>query len=439
MIIDIKQETLTKINNPYFLADAERYLHIFNEFKDSISKTGMEIDARSYSVDVQDKITQLQQKGAHVRNTDKSIYINNISPACVACQTGVGAETGYISLLCNRDCYYCFNENQQDYDIFTESKTNYIQYINRAHQLFGNLVSVGLTGGEPLLFMEDTIKYFTHVGKIAPDAYTRLYTCGDDISKEVLESLQTVNLDEIRFSIKVESNNWRNSFGQIALAKEYIPHVMVEMPVEPNLEDTMKELLTELNSLEIFGINLLEFLYPFRNEDEYIKRGYKIKNRPYRILYDYLYAGGLPISGSDLACLNLMDFCIDQAMTMGVHYCSLENKFSSQIYQQNSDVQLSSIEFLSEKDYFIKTAKVYGEGIEEVTQVFHNQGYQDYEINLENHFIEFHVKKISALKELDLEIGISTSVVDSDERGRFVRELKVDFTTPALFDFTMDL
>jgi len=439
MIIDINQETLTKITNLYLLADATRYVHIFNEFRESIKKTGMEIDTRSYSVEVQDKITQLKQKGARVRNTDKSIYINNISPACVACQTGEGAETGYISLLCKRDCYYCFNENQQNYDIFTESKTDYIQYLNRAHKIFGNLISVGLTGGEPLLFMEDTIKYFSHAEKIAPDAYTRLYTCGDGISKEVLKSLQSVNLDEIRFSIKIESNNWRNSFDQIALAREYIPHVMVEMPVEPNLVDPMKELLTELNSLEIFGINLLEFLYPFRNEDEYIKREYKIKNRPYKILYDYLYAGGLPISGSDLACLDLMEFCLDHAMNIGVHYCSLENKFSSQIYQQNTKLPLSSIEYVSEKDYFIKTAKVYGEDIEKVVQVFLEQDYQDYEINNENNFIEFHVNKIAELKALDLEIGISTSVVDSDERGKFIRELKVDLTNPALFDLEVDL
>lgn len=439
MIININQDTLAKIKNPYFLTDASRYVNIFNEFKDSISKTGMEIDTRNYSGEVQQKIAQLKQKGARVRNADKSIYINKISPACIACQTGEGAETSYISLLCNHDCYYCFNENQQDYGIYTDSKTDYIQHLDKAYRLYGGLKSVGLTGGEPLLFLEDTIEYFTHARKLAPDSYTRLYTCGDEVSDDVLESLRSVRLDEIRFSIKLENRNWRKSFDSIALAREYIPHVMVEMPIEPNLVDTMKELLTELNRLEVFGINLLEFLFPFRNEDEYIKRGYKIKYRPYKVLYDYLYAGGLPISGSELACLDLMEFCLDQAMTIGVHYCSLENKFSSQIYQQNIKSQLSSIEHVSEKDYFIKTAKVYGEDIEKVIQVFLKEDYQNYEINLDNNFIEFHVKKISDLKELDVEIGISTSIVDSDDRGKFIRELKVDLTNPKLFDYQADL
>jgi len=439
MIIDINQDTLAQIKNPYLLADASRYVNIFNEFIESISKTGMEIDTRDYSSEVKEKIAQVKRKGARVRNDDKSIYINRISPACIACQTGEGAETSYISLLCNRDCYFCFNENQQDYEAYSNSKTDYIQHLDHAYHLYGGIKSVGLTGGLPLLVMEDTIEYFTHAKKLAPDAYTRLYTSGDGISKGVLESLKSVDLDEIRFSIKLEDENWRKSFDQIALAQEYIPQVMIEMPVEPNLMDPMKELLTELNRLEIFGINLLEFLFPYRNTDEYKKRGYKIKSRPYKVLYDYFYAGGLPISGSELACLELMEFCLDQAMTIGIHYCSLENKFSSQIYQQNTNLQLSSIEYISEADYFIKTAKVYGEDIEKVIQVFLKEDYQDYEINLDNNFIEFHVKKISELKELDVEIGISTSIVDSDDRGRFIRELKVDLTNPKLFDYQVDL
>jgi len=53
----------------------------------------------------------------------------------------------------------------------------------------------------------------------------------------------------------------------------------------------MKSVLTELDRLEIFGINLLEFCFPYNNADVYRERGYKIKGRPYRVLYNYLYGG----------------------------------------------------------------------------------------------------------------------------------------------------
>ena len=53
-----------------------------------------------------------------VRNSDKRIYINRISPACQACRTGEGSSRYFISLKCHRDCYFCFNPNQQDYEYY---------------------------------------------------------------------------------------------------------------------------------------------------------------------------------------------------------------------------------------------------------------------------------------------------------------------------------
>jgi len=113
-------------------------------------------------------------------------------------------------------------------------------------------------------------------------------------------------------------------------AKEYIPDVVVEMPVIPGTLDEMKKLLNELNQIEITGINLLEFLYPWVNPEEYKKRGFKVKHRPYEVLYSYTYPGGLPISGSEEECLELLLYALEKKFKMGVHYCSLENKLTSQ-------------------------------------------------------------------------------------------------------------
>jgi pyruvate formate-lyase activating enzyme-like uncharacterized protein len=108
---------------------------------------------------------------------------------------------------------------------------------------------------------------------------------------------------------------------------------MVEIPVLPGTLDEMKAVLTELDRLEIFGINLLEFCFPYNNVGIFRQRGYKIKARPYRVLYNYVYGGGLSVAGSEDVCLDLVDCAMDAGLTLGVHYCSLENKHTGQIYQ----------------------------------------------------------------------------------------------------------
>ena len=63
-----------------------------------------------------DRREHLRALGATFRNDDKSIVVNRISPACEACQLGVGSATFFISLRCHRSCFYCFNPNQEDYE-----------------------------------------------------------------------------------------------------------------------------------------------------------------------------------------------------------------------------------------------------------------------------------------------------------------------------------
>ena len=99
------------------------------------------------------------------------------------------------------------------------------------------------------------------------------------------------------------------------------------------------------------------------------------------MLYDYWYSGGLPVAGSETVCLDLVDFALEAGLKLGVHYCSLENKHTGQIYKQNSGQNLPSRMYFSQKDYFLKTAKVFGEDIPAVKQVFDKSGYRDYIIN----------------------------------------------------------
>lgn len=441
MIIGIDREALRKIKNPAFSSYASVYVRIYEDFMAEIRRTGIEIDPQSDEKETSEKIERLKQKGAIHRNDDKSIYINRISPACVACQTGSGSITFFISLQCHRNCFYCFNPNQENYEYYSRNKRDCLQELGYIHASGLEVNHLALTGGEPLLHKEETIEFFKYADARFPSAYKRLYTCGDHINEAILQELENARLDEIRFSIRIQDleKGHRHTYDGIALAKEYIPNVMVEMPVLPDTLEIMKDVLLELERLEIFSINLLELCYPLVNADIFNQKSYKVKNPPHRVLYDYWYAGGVPVSRSELECLDLLEFAIDEKLRIGVHYCSLENKHTGQIYQQNLNGEMPPTFHFSQKDYFLKSAKVFGEDISKVLAVFKKVKRAKYVINPEHNYMEFHVRNIKALQDLDIEVGISTSVLESREDGKYLRELKVDLTYPQIFDLATDV
>ncbi len=441
MIVDITRNNHDQIKNPRFAEYAEIYLRIFDDFMNQIAVSGIDVDAEDYNQEAAAHIARLRQKGAVLRNIDRSIYINAISPACVACQRGVGSATFFTSLQCHRDCYYCFNPNQADYEYFQQNLRDPAKELMQIRKSGQKVEYLALTGGEPLLHMVETVAFFQTAAAVFPQAHTRLYTTGDHANEETLQQLQAAGLEEIRFSIRMHdlARGHRLTFERIALAKQYIPTVMVEMPVLPGTLEEMKAVLLELERLQIHSLNLLEFCYPFTNPEAFNNRGFKVKNRPFHILYDYWYAGGVPISKSELVCLELLDFALAQKLTVGVHYCSLENKLTGQNYQQNYGRKLPRTTCFSEKDYLLKSAKVFGRDIPKVLNVFNRNGYRDYQRNREYRYLEFHVDQIQNLKDLDIEVGISTSTLEMRENTLVLRELKVDLTYPQSFVAAHDI
>jgi len=441
MIREISRRTLAEVQNPKFSKYASTYLDIYDDFMKQIEGTGLEISQEDNLDWVTARYSRLKQKGAFLRNDDKSIYINQISPACVACKIGVGSATFFISLQCNRDCYFCFNPNQENYEYFTNNKRNLIEELDQIRASGQQIHHLALTGGEPLLHLDESVEFFQKAKENFPEAHSRLYTCGDFIDDDSLQQLKVAGLEEIRFSIRLHDRveAQQITLDEIALAMDYIPSVMVEMPVLPDTLDRMKELLIELDRIGISSINLLEFCFPFRNARTFRNKGFKIKNPPYRVLYNYWYAGGLPIAGSELECLELLEFAIDEGLDIGIHYCSLENKHTGQIYQQNVGKKVSPRYHFSEKDFFFKSAKVFGEDISKVQERFRVSPNQSTFRDTDHDYLEFHPSKIGLLMDLDIEVGISSYVMETRENDEFMRELKVDLTFPNQFDFEKDV
>jgi len=423
------------VKNPSLRSYLEIYQNVYDNFLNQVGTTGLDFGEDRPIAAVLASIEEQGKKGAEVRNDRKSVYLNNISPACLACQTGTDSRTYYTSLKCSKNCFYCFNPNQEHYEYFLANQRDCAGEIKEARAKGEKLNYIALSGGEPLLHPQETISFFEAAKAAYPKAHTRLYTSGDFADEEMLKQLAAAGLQEIRFSIRLHEGRGprKKVMDKIALAKKHLPQVMVEMPVFPGSFETMQEILLELDTIGIFGINLLELCFPFYNAEAFTERGFQIKNPPFRVLYDYWYAGGLPIAGSEEVCLELVEFAREQNLRLGVHYCSLENKHSGQIYKQNAGQRLAKHLYFSPRDYYIKSAKVFGEDIKPVEKKLKRAGYQDYVVNKDYDFIEFHVTKIPLLKNLELEIALSTQVMEMREDGPYLRELKVEVISPENF------
>lgn len=367
---------------------------------------------------------RLMRKGARYRNGDASISVGPLSSACEACADDEGSRTFYLSLACNRNCYFCFNANQVGYDEGRGLKDDWRGELNEFLEGSAPVTHVALTGGEPLLHPNEAVAFLAHARAGAPQAHLRLYTDGDFLTEDLLVRLRDAGLTELRLSVKPdEEGAAEEALRRMALAKRCIPQVMVEMPVIPGTVDEMKKLLRAMDDLGVFGINLLEFGYPMGNWEPFAKRGFRIANPPFAIPYNYNYAGGLPVAGSELACLQLVEFALDEGLSLGVHYCSLENKNRTQIFQQNSAAALDDAlwEF-SHDDFFWKTAKVFDGDVAVAEPLLHAAG-APWARDPDEPSIQFHPRHLPLLAEAPVAPTLSTNVVEQHGDTLTVREL----------------
>lgn len=377
--------------DPLLQAWVDEYAAIVAEYVEAIRNAGVEFgEEHSWQEGVKTLMDAAEAQGAIVRNARASVVAGPISEACVACSASRDSQTFTFSLKCHRSCYFCFNPNQADYEQLLHHDRDWRGEFAQLTRAGRELTHVALTGGEPLLRPDEARAFFSEARRLWPAAHLRLYTTGDQLTRGMLADLVDAGMNEIRFSVKPDDspNERAAALGRIRMACEYARRlrneagerigesdyatanrerreraldVMVEMPVLPGSLDEMKKLLDELEDMGAFGINLLEFCYPFNNWPEFAARGFKVKNPPYPIMYDYEYAGSLPIEGSEEECLKLVTYALDRGMRLGVHYCSLENKHRMQVHEQNCASRLDDPCYkIDAGDFFYKTAKAFG-------------------------------------------------------------------------------
>ena len=354
---------------PTLAAWLDEYAAIEREWMESLRACGIDFAPRGADAPAIAAVRErLRDKGACFRNGGASVSTGRISSACLACTGDRGSRTFFLSLQCNRSCYFCFNVNQEDYEQNLRLKPRWRDEVDAFLAAPDAPTHAALTGGEPLLHKPEAEEFFRRIHDAAPDVHLRLYTAGDFLDGEAARALADAGLQEMRLSVKLGDGPEADraavdaALATLVLAHEAIPDVMVEMPVIPGTEDAMRALLRGMDDRGLFGINLLEFCYPYGDWGEYRRRGLKVRNPAFEVLYDYGYAGGLPIAGSERACLELLEWALDEGLSLGVHYCSLDNKNRDQILQVSLAAAPSVDEGLyqlDDGDFFYRTLKVF--------------------------------------------------------------------------------
>jgi pyruvate formate-lyase activating enzyme-like uncharacterized protein len=367
---------------------------------------------------------RLEAKGAVVRNGGASVWVGGISPACIACTGGFGSRTFMLSSRCNRRCYFCFNANQERFAQVDDFNASWQEEFDAFAASVPQVTHVALTGGEPLVHRAEALAFFDHARAQAPDAHLRLYTDGDFLDCEVLERLRAAELDELRVSVKTDDPACvPQTLERLERACAYVPDVMVETPAIPGTGALMRELLDGLDRIGAAGINLLEFAFPFTDWAPFAARGFVLRNPPFAVPYDYEYATGLPVAGSEELALELMEYAVDRGLRIGLHYCSVENKTRDQVLRQNAPwaARFAAYE-LDEGDFFLKTLKVFGPDAGMVRPLLPPQDCAHDGPDA----LAVHPRHASRLADLGVEAALSYNIVEVEKGAPHLRELRLD-------------
>src|SRR6185312_14905303 len=128
-----------------------------------------------------------------------------------------------------RDCFFCFNQKPRKDELVVHGVA--VREPAQAAELIRrlDLRSVGISGGEPLLFPERVLAVIAALRALPVPPRIDLYTNGDLASSALLRRLRSAGLDGIRFDLAARGYD----AAPVARALQHFDEVAVEIPAIP--------------------------------------------------------------------------------------------------------------------------------------------------------------------------------------------------------------
>jgi len=257
----------------------------------------------------------------------ESSYCGPLSPACRMCAKG-SKMVLLITGQCSTNCFYCplsFKKAGTDKIFADEWELNDEHDTKKLIQEAENIEAsgAGITGGDPLIVWQRTKTYIALLKEtFGASFHIHLYTSALK-NPEHLTDLVAVGLDEIRFHplphtwAHMQNNPIKKTIQRMVDASV---DVAIEIPVLPKKETDILSLLTWANEQGVQYINLNELEFSERNCDEFLKKGYQVKN-----------AISAAVKGSQQTATTIMQKAQQENLQIGVHYCSVSFKDGVQL------------------------------------------------------------------------------------------------------------
>lgn len=240
------------------------------------------------------------------------VYRGDLSPGCRCCGEGTWSCL-YTTQLCTGGCSFCPNEVQKGippnaHRLVFAQPAQYAAFVGR----FGYR-GVGFSGGDAILALENVVlPYARELRKRLGDGvYLWGYTNGNLVTAEHLSKLRDVGVNEIRFDIAAQSY----SLEKVILAKRYVDHVTVEIPV---LSDDFPILRTKLQAMADAGVSYLN-LHQLMLSEHNLR---SLLGRAFKFLRSVSSHQTFSSIDSEITALRLLNYAEEKGIPLSMNYCS---------------------------------------------------------------------------------------------------------------------
>lgn len=239
-------------------------------------------------------------------NRTKLVY-GEFSPGCKSCSEGKWSCL-FISNRCNLKCFFCPTRQNEEgipgtNTLLFPEPAQYTDYLAQF-----DFTGVSISGGEPLLLFDKTLRYIEAVKRQFGDTrWIWLYTNGSLLTEEKARILASTGVQEIRFDLAALNYHTK----PLEIATKYIPVVTIEIPAIPEDFVILTSQAHVWSEIGVRYLNLHQLrLTPFNAG--------KLLHRP----YTFLPGEKITVLESELTALQFMLYAAQNSLPLGINYCS---------------------------------------------------------------------------------------------------------------------
>ena len=238
-------------------------------------------------------------------------YTGALSPGCLLCGQGSWSCL-FINGKCNCRCFYC-PTSQDDESVPTTNRLSFTRAADYSDYVrdFG-FKGVSISGGEPLLTFDKTLKFIQTVRQNNGDGlHIWMYTNGTLLTEDHVLKLKDAGLSEIRFDLSARDYD----LERLRLAVGHIPVVTVEIPAIPEDRQILANLIPVMHDSGVNHLNLHQMRLTPHNSRF-------LKSRD----YTFVHGEKVTVLESELTALSILGQALSENWKLPINYCAFAYK-----------------------------------------------------------------------------------------------------------------